>query len=235
MPGPCDSCPNVLIMDVMTAAGGFEVSLSIILILLALLAAIVDWWSVGSDKPVVETFAKPLVMACLVAAVLTSAPPLAAWLVALALLCSLTGDVALLPAFDHFLVGLGAFLFAHLGFAAAFIIGAEDPSPPLLIAGAVLAALAFAIWGRRIVRQAERHNAALALPVATYIGVLSTMLALGLFTAALLAALGAALFAASDVVLGWNRFVARLQHGRLATHVPYHLGQGLIALWAIGL
>jgi uncharacterized membrane protein YhhN len=210
-------------------------SLSTVLIIAAGLAALLDWWAVWSPQPAVEALAKPAVMALLIAAVLTSGPPLAAWLVAIALLCSLVGDVALLPAVDKFIMGLGAFLLGHLAYAGAFIIGAEDPSPILLLVGGALAAAAFGLWGRHIVRQAERHNAALALPVAVYIGVLSTMLALGLFTSALLAALGAGLFAASDVVLGWNRFVSPLRHGRLATHVPYQLGQGLIALWAIGL
>jgi uncharacterized membrane protein YhhN len=41
---------------------------------------------------------------------------------------------------------------------------------------------------------------------------------------------GAVLLFASDGILGWNRFVVPLRHGRLLTRIPYHLGQGLLIL-----
>ncbi len=63
----------------------------------------------------------------------------------------------------------------------------------------------------------------------------SAMVVGGMGTGSVVAASGAILFALSDAVLGWNRFVKALTHGRLLTHIPYHLGQGLIALWAIHL
>ena len=43
------------------------------------------------------------------------------------------------------------------------------------------------------------------------------------------AIVGALLFYASDGILGWNRFVQPLPHGRLAVMTTYHLGQiGLV-------
>ncbi len=44
------------------------------------------------------------------------------------------------------------------------------------------------------------------------------------------AALGASLFAVSDWILGHERFVAPIRHGRVAVHVTYFVGQVLLVL-----
>jgi uncharacterized membrane protein YhhN len=59
--------------------------------------------------------------------------------------------------------------------------------------------------------------------------VISLMVMMAFGTAAPIAILGAVLFYASDGILGWNRFVQPLPHGRLAVMTTYHLGQiGLV-------
>ena len=46
-----------------------------------------------------------------------------------------------------------------------------------------------------------------------------------------LAAVGAMLFAVSDWVLGYQRFVRSFgRHGRIAVIVPYHVGQALLIM-----
>lgn len=210
----------------------------VILVLAALGAALVDWWAVHRARDTVEAVAKPIVLTMLLFAVVVDASSGAQWAVATGLALSLAGDVFLLPVVDRFIAGLASFLLAHLAFIAAFAgsLDASTTSGRLsLVFGAGLALVMCFTLGRRIISATRLDDAAMVKPVAAYIAALSVMLFVGIGTASLVAALGAALFAMSDAVLGWNRFVAPLAHGRLLTHVPYHLGQTFIALWAIGL
>lgn len=207
----------------------------VFLFMAAIGAACVDWYAVWAHRNRIEAVAKPLVMVLLVAAVVAASPVTAATLVAIALTFSAVGDVLLLPRFDMFVGGLTAFLFAHVVFVAAFVVGTDVASIVPLLLGAGLAVAMFLLLGQQIIRGAREQAPALRAPVAVYVVVLCCMLVGGFSTGSTVAASGAALFAASDGVLGWNRFVAQLPHGRLATHVPYHVGQALITLWAINL
>jgi uncharacterized membrane protein YhhN len=142
-----------------------------------------------------------------------------------ALVMSLAGDLLLLPQVDNFVGGLAAFLVGHLFYAAVFLRVGVNPAWTVL--GAVLAFAAIVLAGRRIVEAATLVDETLGRAVLGYILVISVMVTLGVGVSPLVA-LGGVLFAGSDTVLGWNRFVTPLAHGRLATHVPYHLGQVLI-------
>ncbi len=198
-------------------------------------AACVDWYAVWSRRDSIETVAKPLVMVLLVAAVVAGNPVTAATLVAIALTFSAVGDVLLLPRVDMFVGGLTAFLLAHMVFVAAFVVGGDGVSMVPLLLGLGLAVATFVLLGQRIIKAAHAREPALRGPVAVYVVVLCCMLVGGFSTGSTVAASGAAFFAASDGVLGWNRFVTRFSYGRIATHVPYHVGQALIALWAVNL
>jgi uncharacterized membrane protein YhhN len=199
----------------------------------ALCVALIDWWSVARDHNRTESLAKPLVMAALIAGIIVEGPGASGWLVVLGLSCSLIGDVLLLPTVDRFIAGLAAFLIGHVCFASGFLLEASVDAVPIVL-GTSLAFVAALTVGRRIIRSATERDSRLARPVGAYIAVLCLMLASG-FLPGPSSASGAVLFALSDAVLGWNRFVRPIKRGRLLTHIPYHLGQGLIALWAIGL
>jgi len=210
--------------------------IGLLLITSALLSAGLDWCAVALDKPQIEAIAKPMVMVLLAVAVAVGGEASLRWLVVVALLFSLIGDVALLERFDRFIHGLSAFLVSHIVYSIAFVVAAwRSPALGTLFVGVGLAALAALTVGRTIVDAARRSDDRLGLPVMVYVAVLSAMLAFAWFTTSLAAAMGATLFAASDGVLGWNRFVHQLRHGRLTTHLLYHAGQTLIAWWAIGL
>ena len=202
---------------------------------LALVVAVLDWWAVRNDALAIEAGAKPLVMVVLVAAVMASGPSTAGVLIALGLCCSLFGDILLLPSLDRFIFGLGAFFVGHVCFVAGFVAGTESFSTVGLVIGLLVGIAVTMTIGQRIRTGARSHDPRLHVPVAAYIGVLALMLVAGQATGSAIAALGAVPFAGSDAVLGWNRFVHPIRDGRFWTHVPYHLGQGLIALWAIGL
>lgn len=209
----------------------------IFLLVSALLMAAVDWFAVFSSRRSVEEVAKPLVMVLLAGWVAAEGPTAAGWLVVAGLCSSGIGDLLLLPRLDRFLSGLTAFFVAHVFYVLAFASSTET-SPFAVVPFLVGAGIAMGMWivvGRRIAASARTRDARLGGAVVAYVAVLCTMLTAGFAVGSTLSAAGALVFAMSDAVLGWNRFVAVVPNGRLLTHVQYHLGQGLIAIWAVGL
>ena len=128
------------------------------------------------------------------------------WLIG-ALLASATGDFLLaMPWWEpSFVLGLAAFLVAHLCFLAALVPLCAASAPRLVAAGAVVAgcvALLIWFWPSLV-------DEGMAIPVTVYIAVLGAMVC-----AALLArlptpwtALGALCFAVSDAMIGVDKFV----------------------------
>jgi uncharacterized membrane protein YhhN len=151
--------------------------------------------------------------------------------IAIGLLFSLLGDIALLRPAQYFLPGLVAFLFAHIAYLIAFTRDAKFPAR-------------FSIWLLFLCVAAALYlflfpglPGVLKLPVAVYAILLSSMAgqAMGRYLvlrcpAAHSAAIGALLFMFSDALLSIDRFRASLPRASLFILVPYFLGQWLIAL-----
>lgn len=191
---------------------------------LAAIAAVADWRAVALDRERVEAWAKPAVMGALAIVVLSERPAMWGALLA-AVLLSLLGDVLLLPRIDQFVGGLASFLAAHVAYAVA--LATRDPSPQW-IAIVLVTLLAVGVGGT-IARHAGRRSALLAVAVLAYIATITTMFVLALGVG-VTEAIGAGLFVLSDAILGWNRFVSPIPHGRLLTHVNYHVGQAILIL-----
>ncbi len=200
--------------------------MSAVLLLAALIAAVCDWWSVSTQRQNVEQLAKPLVMLCLIAAVLVSSDLdfLVRVFVLGALSLGLAGDVFLLPQYDRFLAGLASFAVGHVLFIAAFLQYSLERSG--LFLGAAVGLVLVSTLGRRIV--AATRGSALHVPVMAYIAIIAVMVLTGIGTPSRVIAVGSALFAASDALLGWDRFVAVRDDRRVWVHVMYHLGQTAI-------
>jgi len=158
-----------------------------------------------------------------------AAPTYRALIVA-GLLCSLGGDVLLMLPTDRFLAGLGAFLCAHILYAVAFCVQTTDLGPwylaiPFILALALVTRLLWSSLG------------ALKPPVLAYEIVILVMawrawLAWATLGAgrALLAAAGATLFVASDVMLAYNRFLRPLRGAPIWILGTYFAAQWLLAL-----
>ncbi len=98
------------------------------------------------------------------------------------------------------------------------------------------------LGGARLVRRilssiVEKGMLRMRLPVGVYGMVLSLMLLSAMLKstdpswgagASALVGLGAFLFAASDVILAWNKFVTPIKNGRLINIAIYHVGQILL-------
>lgn len=206
---------------------------AVALLAIALLVGMLDWWAVATDRLAVERFAKPATMAALIGvAALIGDPPgdVRAWLIAGAVL-GLAGDVALLGDGEgRFMAGLAAFALGHVAYAVAALLTGGDWRWALPGVVFVAGLLGFRFAGRTLPGARAHGGPVLAGAVVVYAAVISAMVVTAWATTVWAAALGAMLFAVSDWVLGYRRFVGPLRGGRLAVMVPYHVGQALLIL-----
>lgn len=146
---------------------------------------------------------------------------------------SLAGDVALMWP-QHFIPGLVAFLLAHLAYIVAFSrgVGFARHKLPFVAYAAVAAAMLWVLW--------PHIGAALRLPVLAYVACLACMAAQALAwrlheratplsACARRAAIGGALFMASDASLAVNKFMQPLPAATLIILSTYWIAQVLIA------
>jgi uncharacterized membrane protein YhhN len=188
-------------------------------------AAVVDWIAVARGNKVLEYVAKPATLAFL--ALFANSLAGASHALIAALLFSLLGDVYLMLPADLFLAGLGAFLFGHVAYVAAFDV-------PLLsrLLWFVVAAILSSPLALRILRAVD--DSALRVAVACYMAVITLMVASAIASGSPPAIAGSLLFFASDAMIAWNRFVQPFGWARVGIIVTYHLGQLGLVLGLIG-
>lgn len=200
-----------------------------LLLAIAAAVAVLDWIVVSTGRRRPEYLLKPLVMVVLILATFALDPSsdLARALLAIGLAFSLLGDVCLMLPSDAFLAGLASFFAAHVLYIAALVVLGVDI--PGLAVGVVAMAVVWIVVARRIVSGARAVDPALAGPVTAYVAVLSAMVVVAMGTGLFAAFAGALLFAVSDSVLGWTRFVRDFPRSRIVVMVTYHLAQfGLV-------
>ncbi len=179
--------------------------------------------------------AKPLTTLLLVVLALSTRVPLSRAYRALitgGLLASLAGDVLLMLPSDQFIPGLASFLVAHLLYLAAF----ASRAPLLQHRLAVVGYVAVATTVLAMVLPAV--GGVLRTSIIAYVVVITIMASQGASwmldeprsSAARLAAIGAALFVASDALLALDRFVTIVPMRDLLVLGTYWLAQSCIAL-----
>lgn len=191
-------------------------------------AALVDWWSVGRDRSDIEVVAKPAVMVALIAAAaaLSPADPAIRTAVVVGLTCGLVGDVLLF--FDQFIGGAAAFLVGHVAYVVAFLMAPQKL--PFLIGGALLLGVLVGVVAGPIVAGARKRSGLLGGVVVCYLIALGAVLVFGVGTANPWVVAGVILFSISDALLAYGRFVGPAPGGRVAVHVTYHLAQALLVV-----
>jgi len=194
------------------------------------LVALVDWWSVATDRLNIEFMAKPLVMILLigVALAIDTNDNVSRGLVISALGASLVGDVVLMTPDARFELGLFSFLVAHILYVFAFVDRVQ--LLPALIAGAAIFVAAILIVPP-IVKAVVSQSRLLAAAVVVYMLALSTTAVSAASAGVLIAALGGTAFFVSDALLGWGRFVGPTPGGRKIVMITYHLGQVGLVTW----
>ncbi|HMF44897.1 MAG TPA: lysoplasmalogenase [Polyangia bacterium] len=149
-----------------------------------------------------------------------------AWLVTAGVALSLIGDIALLWQSDRaFIIGLAAFLMAHIAYVSAFL-GVAAWSRRVAVVAAFVA-----VASLLLVRATWKGAAGMHGPTIAYAAVISTMVVSAAATIggplplAPFAAAGALLFYASDSSLAINRFRRPIPYASLMTLGLYWLGQ----------
>jgi uncharacterized membrane protein YhhN len=198
------------------------------------IAALANWWSRWREHRPTELWSKPLTLVALIVVALAIEPadPAVRWWFVAALVLSLAGDVFLLGGDRWFVAGLAAFLAGHLAYTGGFAVAGFDIAERwwLIAIAATAVVLLVAVVGRRIVAGAARRDRALRAPVVAYLAVISVMLLAAAGAGNAWAIAGAALFVASDTVLGWRQFVAPRPWMPPAIMVTYHLAQAGLVL-----
>jgi len=212
------------------------------LILLALIAAIMDWVAVAKKLKTMEYIFKPAVMVLLLIWIWLNSGFQGQMLwFGLGVFFSMLGDIFLMLPKERFIAGLVAFLLAHIFYIVGF--GSLPPSiEPASLIIALFIILAIVQIYRRIASGLKASgNEKLKLPVLIYSIVISLMLYSALltltqsnwpYTPSILVSIGALLFFLSDTFLAWNKFVKPLPYGRLRVIIMYHLGQILLIVGA---
>lgn len=213
--------------------------------ILVITIALVDWVAVARGWKKVEYLAKPLTLVALflVFALVGRFSSLPLIFFGVGILLSLAGDILLMISFDRFsdnwfLIGLAAFLLAHVSYIVGFNLPLPNVSPVWSLGMALVLALSAGRLLKRIVTGLHSKGIQrLAGPVVLYGTVITVTLLSALLTffrtewsttSSLLVVVGAFLFYLSDIILAWNKFVSPIKNGRVANMASYHLGQILL-------
>lgn len=190
---------------------------------------------------------KPLFMILLMVfqwKMLSGLPSLFSKLVQFGLFMSWIGDIALM--FDEkveilFVVGLAAFLIAHLGYAYAFIKNVADSEDKFNIGAGIVMSIPFAlVTGSFFYYMKDGLPDELFVPVLAYTIVISLM---GITSAWRKdhvqpktfnwILIGAILFILSDMVIAVNKFVIDFDYDAILNMTLYLSGQFMIAVGAV--
>ena len=193
--------------------------------------AVGDWVAVAREQRRLEYVCKPGTLALLIGVALSldaTHSDVRHWFVA-ALVLSLAGDVFLMLPADRFVAGLASFLLGH----AAYVVGLNlhGGSAVELAIAAIPVVIVAAVLATRILRAVvARGQRELIGPLVAYMVVISAMVTSALASGSWWAAIGAALFFASDALIAETRFVRPHRGARVVIMMTYHLGQAGLVL-----
>lgn len=195
------------------------------------IVAAIDWWAVSGNRRSCEWFFKPFTMVVLAGVLWTlDLPdgPMRRWWTA-ALIASMIGDIFLIrERMSWFIPGVVAFLLAHVAYVAGFLDRGVNVAP--LLAGVALMAILLLSLGPTILASAHAEHPALPFGLGIYVLTIAVMVCCAWGSGSVLAAVGATLFAISDGVIGFTKFVQALPYQRLIIIVTYHVAQALLVL-----
>lgn len=204
------------------------------LVVAILVTGMIHLATLSLDSTVLHWIFKLLPMALIIVLAVSSQPAdklkMYKVLVVIGLIFCIAGDAFLLKnGSQWFMFGLSSFLVGHLFYVAAMIRRWEFSFLALLCV-IPIGAYSWLIGG-------QLHNGIMAnsgqsdlwLPVAIYVSVISVMCWIAIMSRNWHAAVGAVLFAASDSILAWNKFVSIVPASGFWIMLTYFTAQLLIA------
>ncbi|SFI96268.1 lysoplasmalogenase [Thermoflavimicrobium dichotomicum] len=153
------------------------------------------------------------------------------WLILLGLVFSMIGDIFLMLPSDRFVPGLISFFCAHVVYIFAFPGNHSFSLRSFIVALFLfLISLIYFLFVQSGVRR--QGGTRLLMAVALYMTIISWMVWKALLSGQWLLVVGSLSFYLSDAILGWDRFVRKLNWGTYGVMITYYLAQYLIALSA---
>ena len=156
------------------------------------------------------------------------------------LLFSWFGDIALMLDRENpllFIIGLSAFLIAHLGYATAFIGSIKKSSATFQLPKAVLVAVPFMLFTALFFWKLQAGLGEMYIPVLAYTSVITLMGIIAALRAGhtesenyRIILFGAVLFILSDCVIAWNKFVVDFEYDQVLNMSLYLSGQYFLTL-----
>ncbi|MHB1456053.1 MAG: lysoplasmalogenase [Armatimonadota bacterium] len=164
----------------------------------------------------------------LLAAWMFTHPVKRGWLIGAGLLFSAAGDIALDTHSLGFILGMIFFALAHIAYISCFIADMRYKHSRLVFLAAFLVCIGMLI--RHLSQSDGLTEPLLRWMVFGYTGILSLMVVTAFFhnTRSMIIASGAVIFAISDSMIAWNRFINPIVNSGMLIMFTYYLAQYLI-------
>ena len=203
----------------------------VVLLVVASIFSIGDWWAVHASKKLLQYVCKPLATVGFLGVAITilnadGVPQ--TWRIIAFVFC-LLGDVFLMLPRDAFVPGLASFAIAQICFAVSLLN--EDVTTLRLLIGLVIVVPATLVLARRFIRHisGEGHKE-LVFPVMVYMIVIAAMAASAIAGATAIGIVGAIFFMLSDSLIAEQRFVKERSWQPVGIMVTYHVALAGLAL-----
>ena len=203
----------------------------VVLLVVASIFSIGDWWAVHASKKLLQYVCKPLATVGFLGVAITilnadGVPQ--TWRIIAFVFC-LLGDVFLMLPRDAFVPGLASFAIAQICFAVSLLN--EDVTTLRLLIGLVIVVPATLVLARRFIRHisVEGHKE-LVFPVMVYMIVIAAMAASAIAGATAIGIVGAIFFMLSDSLIAEQRFVKERSWQPVGIMVTYHVALAGLAL-----
>jgi uncharacterized membrane protein YhhN len=203
----------------------------VVLLVVAMIFSIGDWWAVQVSKKSLEYLCKPLTTDAFLGIAIAIADAESVpqtWRIIAFVFC-LLGDVFLMLPRDAFVPGLASFAVAQICFAISLLN--EDVTTLRLLIGLAIIVPATIILARRFIRHisASGHKELVA-PVMVYMVVIATMAISAIAGGTAIGIAGAVVFMLSDSLIAEHRFVKERAWQPVGIMVTYHAALAGLAL-----
>lgn len=203
----------------------------VVLLVVAMIFSVGNWWAVHASKKLLQYVCKPLATVGFLATAIAIADAESVpqtWRIIAFVFC-LLGDVFLMLPRDAFVPGLASFAIAQICFAVSLLN--EDVTTLRLLIGLAIVGPATLILARRFIRfiLVAGHKD-LVIPVMVYMIVIAAMATSAIAAATAVGIVGAIFFMLSDSLIAEQRFVKERSWQPVGIMVTYHVALAGLAL-----
>jgi uncharacterized membrane protein YhhN len=150
------------------------------------------------------------------------------WLIGVGLIFSAAGDITLDVHSLGFLFGMCLFAMAHIIYIICFTVSIRFNPARFISAFVFICCIAILIW--RLSQSSGLSDPLLRWMVYTYTMIITLMVVTAFFynTYSIIIPAGAVIFAISDSMIAWNRFILPIQNSGILIMSTYYMAQYMI-------